>query len=69
MHEAIVCAPAEFVMLTTKRVARALVQENGTLPDWLSSAVSIQDWWKGYRQLFPSQERAGLAVVAVFDPS
>ena len=31
--------------------------------------MSIEDWWKGYRQLFPTREHAGLAVIAIQCPA
>ncbi|CAK0873242.1 unnamed protein product, partial [Prorocentrum cordatum] len=67
--ETVVCIPPEFVLILLRALAVAFASRTGGVPAWFVPVVSTEDWWKGFRQLFPTQEHAGLAVVAVMEPS
>ena len=66
--EAIVCIAPGFALILARFLTRRLHRQCGELPPWLLPIMCLEDWWKGYRQLFPSREHSGLAVVAVRDP-
>ena len=68
MHETIVCIPPEFAPLTIRSLACALHDTLGDIPSWFQPVLSTEDWWKGYRQIFPVSAHMGLAVVAVMHP-
>ena len=67
--ETVVCIPPEFTLVLLKSLLLALMKAAGGVPAWFKPKVSLEDWWKGFRQLFPSREHMGLAVVAVMDPT
>ncbi|CAK0895584.1 unnamed protein product, partial [Prorocentrum cordatum] len=67
-HETAVCIPPEFVIILLKCMALSFIKASGGIPPWFKPMVSLEDWWKGYRQLFPTSEHMGLAVVAVMCP-
>ena len=64
-----VLCPPEFTLVLLKSLLLALMKAAGGVPAWFKPKVSLEDWWKGFRQLFPSREHMGLAVVAVMDPT
>ena len=68
MNETMVCIPPDFAILTAKLLAMALVRTHGSIPCWFRPVLSLEDWWKGCRQLFPTKDHLGLAVVAVQNP-
>ena len=43
----------------------AFIEERGYIPEWFVPRASAEDWWKGFRQLFPARDEMGLAVVAL----
>ena len=45
--ETVVCIPPEFLLLTLRYLALALIRSVGELPPWFHPVVSLQDWWKG----------------------
>jgi len=68
VNETVVCIPPEFILLLLRKLVMSCVEKLGAVPAWFQPVVSIQDWWKGYRQLFPVVEHLGLCVVAIKHP-
>ena len=68
MLETIACIPQEFVLLVVMALSLDLASRDGTMPTWFQPVVSVEGWWKGCRQLFPSKAHTGLAVIAVLGP-
>ena len=68
MAETIVCIAPEFALILARSLALRLFNQCGDLPLWFVPKMSLKDWWKGYRKLFPSKQHAGLAVTVVKDP-
>ena len=66
--EANVCIPPEFAILVLRAVEKKVLTRSRNVPEWCEWRGSVEDWWKGYRQLMPSREHMALAVAAVRHP-
>ena len=66
--ESNVCIPPEFLVLVARHAAVAMVAAAGSLPEWFTMRGSIEDWWKGYRQVPPTRRHMALAIAAVRVP-
>lgn len=66
--ESNVCIPPELLVLVARRLAEAFVGADGSVPPWFDLRGSLEDWWKGYRQMSPTAEHLSLAVAAVRVP-
>ena len=69
VRETTVSVPPEFLVLLLRVMTAALVNTANEIPKWFQPRVSLEDWWKGYRQVFATARHLGLAVVAVMCPS
>ena len=68
VKETVVCIPPEFLIILLRYLAISFIKRTGSLPRWFQPRVSLDDWWKGFRQLFPTMTHMGLATVAVMCP-
>ena len=70
MCESTVSIPPEFLLVLLRAVALAFTRLTGDLPAWaVGLRFATEDWWKGFRQVAPSERDRGLAVVALQDPT
>lgn len=67
--ESNVCIPAEFALLAARGFHSALMKQNGLIPEWAAMRGTVEDWWKGYRQLQPTREHMALCIAAMRDPA
>jgi hypothetical protein len=68
LSEAIVCIPSELLILVAKRLEAEVSRLHSERPTWLALRAFLADWWKGYRQKFPTEEHMVLAIVALQHP-
>ena len=68
VHEAMVCAPGELLLMIVRALAAALIAALGQLPPWFMIRMFVEDWLKGYRQLMPSLRDRALTVAALVHP-
>ena len=64
----VVCAPGELLVMIVRALAAAVLAAFGSLPPWFSIRMVVEDWWKGYRQLFPTRQSKPLTVIAIQMP-
>ena len=69
VSEAVVCAPAELLVAVVRALVAAFMAVLGYLPSWFSIRMFVEDWWKGYRQLFPSARDKPFTIVAIQVPT
>ena len=69
VEETLVLVPATIVQLISRALATRVRQCWGCLPSWFRLQVAVEDWWKGYRQLFPTLEHMAFNVAAVLHPT
>jgi hypothetical protein len=70
MAESVVCIPPEFLVLTTKALKECFERVAGAQPEWAAGVrFGTEDWWKGFRQIGPTAEDRGMAVIAVVNPT
>ena len=46
----------------------AIVALHGALPSWFALRMMVEDWWKGFRQIFPTRSDMAVAIAAVKHP-
>ncbi|CAK0834388.1 unnamed protein product [Prorocentrum cordatum] len=68
VREAIMHVPAFILAQMARYFAQEAFAAYGKLPEWFHLQAVVEDWWKGYRQLFPCRKHVGLVVVAVLHP-
>eukprot|EP00974_Lingulodinium_polyedra_P080051 7752805-Lingulodinium_polyedra.AAC.1 len=51
-----------------KAIGMRLLQTGGRLPEWFGFEGAVEDWTKGYRQLFPTVRQMRYNIVAVLRP-
>ena len=50
-------------------MAEALKKENWQVTPWIAFAMVEEDWWKGFRQVFPTRVDMAEAITAGQDPA
>eukprot|EP00959_Pyramimonas_sp_CCMP1952_P458540 9476787-Pyramimonas_sp.AAC.1 len=69
LSETLVTIPPELPLLIARALALQVSQDGHSLPEWFQVVASVEDWWKGYRQLFPTRRDMGVVVVALLHPT
>ena len=71
MRETVVHIPHTLPALVAKAISRGALQHpssGGVVPSWCAFDVSIEDWAKGYRQVFPTQHQMRFNAAACLHP-
>ena len=68
VSETIVNIPATITILITSALAVTLNSAFGKIPGRFHVQAAVEDWWKGYRQLFPARKHMAHNVIAVLHP-
>ena len=53
----------------SRGLVAALQRRTGHIPPWFDLRASVEDWWKGYRQIFPTAHDMAFAIVALQRPT
>ena len=64
--ETVACMPPEFAAFTVKALAAALFGMTGRLPEWPKPTLSVEDWWKGCRQVAPHRRSTPVLASCLF---
>ena len=67
--ETVVHIPPILPLLAIKGIAARIGQDRSCLPGWFNFEAAVEDWHKGYRQLFPTRRQMRFNHVAVLDPN
>ena len=69
LREALVCVPGEIIIVIVRAMVAALTLLCGIVPAWFVPMMFVEDWWKGFRQIFPTEEDMAVAITAVQEPT
>ena len=68
VEETLVNVPSIILLLIIKMLQTLIHGVDNVIPEWADVSAAVEDWWKGYRQLFPSLKHMAFNVIALLDP-